>query len=127
MLRALCFTALLLLLSACSAFDSGVDVVKQKELLQQIETQADILILDVRTPGEFNDGHIPGAYHLDHREIESRLKEIEPFRIKPVVVYCFSGVRAGMVESYLVEQGFTQVKHLEGDWSAWRENALPSE
>jgi len=119
--------ASLLLLTACSAFDSGVATMTQQELLQRIETKADILILDVRTPGEFRDGHIPGASHLDHRQVESRISEIEPYRNRPVVVYCLSGIRAGMVESYLIEQGFTQVRHLQGDWSAWESNKLPSE
>lgn len=86
-----------------------------------------MLILDVRTTGEFNDGHIPGAYHIDHLEIGRRIKEIESFRDKPVIVYCYSGVRAGIVESYLIEHGFTQVKHLKGDWSEWKAKGLPSE
>jgi len=127
MLRALRIAPLLLMLAACSAFDSGVAVVTQQELLKQMAAKEDILILDVRTTGEFSSGHIPGAFHLDHREIESRLKEIEAYRDRPVIVYCHSGVRAGMVESYLVEQQFTQVMHLEGDWSAWKENSLPSD
>jgi len=122
------FTAIsLLLISACSAFDSSAPAISQQELLQRIEAKSDMLILDVRTPGEFSDGHIPGAFHIDHREIESRVKEIEPFRHKPIIVYCYSGMRAGMVESYLIEQGFTQVKHLDGDWSAWDSKNLPSE
>ena len=114
-------------MAACSAFDSGVTVMTQQELSKQIEVKADILILDVRTPGEFKDGHIPGAYHLDHREIESRIGELDAYKNRPVVVYCYSGIRAGMVESYLVEQGFTEVRHLQGDWSAWESNKLPSE
>jgi len=118
---------LLNLIAGCSAFDSSAPAISQQELLQQIETKADILILDVRTPGEFSEGHIPGAFHIDHREIESRVKEIESFRNKPVVVYCYSGMRAGMVESYLIEHGFRQVKHLEGDWQAWEASKLPSE
>jgi len=126
MLRTL-YIASLLLLAGCSAFDSGVASMTQQELLQRIETKADILILDVRTPGEFRSGHIPGAYHLDHRQVESRIGEIEHYRNRPVVVYCLSGIRAGMVESYLIEQGFTQISHLQGDWAAWESNTLPSE
>ena len=117
----------LLLLSACSAFDSSAPAISQQNLLQRIEAKADMLILDVRTPGEFSDGHIPGAFHIDHREIESRIGEIESYRNKPVIVYCYSGMRAGMVESYLIKQGFTQVQHLQGDWSAWESKNLPSE
>jgi rhodanese-related sulfurtransferase len=117
----------LLLLAACSVFDSGVPLISQQELLQQIEAKSDMLILDVRTSDEFRSGHIPGAYHIDHRDIESRINEIEPYRNRPVIVYCYSGIRAGIVESYLIEQGFSRIRHLEGDWSAWESNALPSE
>ena len=119
--------ALFFLLSACSAFDSSASAISQQELLLRIEAKSDMLILDVRTLGEFSEGHIPGAFHIDHREIESRIKELDSFRNKPIVVYCYTGMRAGMVESYLIEQGFTQVKHLEGDWSAWESKNLPSE
>lgn len=121
-------TALALLVAAgCGMFGSSAATISQQELLAQMEAHADMLILDVRTNGEFKEGHIPGAFHIDHQKIESRAREIEAFRNKPVIVYCLSGMRAGMVESYLIKQGFTQVKHLEGDWSAWRANSLPSE
>jgi len=117
----------LLLVTACSLFDSSAPTISQQALLKQIEAKADMLILDVRTPGEFREGHIPGAYSIDHLEIASRIKEIEAYRNKPVVVYCYSGMRAGMVESYLLEHGFTKVQHLEGDWSAWKANGQPTE
>jgi len=121
------FALLLPLLAACSMFGSSAPEITQQELLALIHSNADILLLDVRTPGEFAEGHIPGAFHLDHRDIESRAGEIEAFRNKPVIVYCYSGARAGMVESYLIEHGFSQVKHLQGDWRAWEEKGLPSE
>lgn len=114
-------------ITACSALDSSAPVMTQQELLRQIKAKADILILDVRTSGEYGDGHIPGAYHIDHRAIASHLKEIEPYRNRPVVVYCYSGMRAGMVESFLMEQGFSKIRHLQGDWSAWEAAGLPSE
>ncbi|MDX8404470.1 MAG: rhodanese-like domain-containing protein [Mariprofundaceae bacterium] len=116
-----------LIVASCSAFGSDAPVISQQSLLRQMEQKTDMLILDVRTPREFLNGHLPKAYNIDHRDIESRMQEIESYRNKPVVVYCRSGTRAGKVESYLIEQGFTLVKHLEGDWSAWNENKLPSE
>jgi phage shock protein E len=118
----------LLLFAACSTVDnSSAPTISQQELLGQIKAKADILILDVRTPSEFKDGHIPGAYNIDHREVESRLNEISSYKNKPVIVYCHSGVRAGKVEIYLAAQGFSQIRHLEGDWSGWIATALPSE
>lgn len=122
------FIALAVLLAAgCGMFGSSAPTISQQDLLQQMEAQADMLILDVRTDGEFKAGHIPGTLHIDHQQIESRISEIEAYRNKQVIVYCLSGMRAGMVESYLIDEGFTQVKHLEGDWSAWGSANLPSE
>lgn len=121
------FIALMLLIAGCGMFGSSAPAISQQELLEQMKADADILILDVRTDGEFKAGHIPGAFHIDHQQIESRIHEITAYRNKPVIVYCLSGMRAGMVEAYLIKQGFTQVKHLEGDWSAWSSNSLPSE
>lgn len=114
-----------LLFAACSMLGSGAPEVSQDELIAMQQAKADFLLLDVRTPGEFGDGHISGAMHIDHRDIEERIGGIEPFRQKPVVVYCLSGMRAGMVEACLIEHGFTQVKHLAGDWSAWESAKLP--
>jgi len=108
------------LIAACSMFGSGAPEISQNELLSMQKAKADFLLLDVRTPGEFAEGHIPGTFHLDHREIER-------FKNRPVVVYCLSGMRAGMVEAYLIEHGFTKVRHLSGDWSAWESAKLPVE
>ena len=92
---------------------------------------ANALILDVRTPEEFANGHVPGAINVPHTEVASRLDEIEgavdddPSR--PVVVYCERGGRAGMAEAELLAAGFTQVLHLEGDMSDWRAKGRPTE
>jgi len=115
---------MLTLLAACS-LENGVPAISQQQLLDTINGGEDILILDVRTTGEYAEGFIPGAKHIDHREIDERLHEISDQKQRPVVVYCLSGIRAAMVESTLIENGFDRVFHLQGDWSAWKENSLP--
>ena len=124
MLIRLASLTLLLLVSACS-LDSGVPVVTQQELLSRISNGEKLLLLDVRTTGEYAEGYIPGALHIDHREIDHRISEIATYKNAPVIVYCFSGMRAAMVESSLIEAGFSKVYHLQGDWSAWRDAGLP--
>jgi len=52
------------------------------------------LLLDVRTPGEFADGHVQGALNVPVQVLESRIAELDPAR--PVVVYCRSGNRSAM-------------------------------
>jgi len=112
------------LLAACSLQVNNAEKVTQQQLLERIAAQEEMLILDVRSPGEYSEGYIGNALNIDHREVESRLNEIIAFKDKPVIVYCYSGIRAGRVESMLAEKGFSKVQHLEGDWSGWNSAGL---
>lgn len=101
--------------------------VSQTELLHSIDAGDAPMILDVRSPEEFAEGHVPGAVNIEYDELAERLAEIEAVRHAPVVVYCRSGRRAGIAEAVLLEQGFSNVQHLEGDMLAWLEAGLPVE
>jgi phage shock protein E len=90
-------------------------------------TREGALILDVRTAGEYEAGHVPGAINIPHDQLETRLAEINADPNRPVVVYCQSGRRAEMATSVLSEHGFSQVLHLEGDMSQWRADGLAIE
>jgi phage shock protein E len=82
------------------------------------------LVLDVRSPEEFADGHVPGAVLIPHDQLEARIAELgEP---RDVVVYCRSGRRSGLVEPVLEARGF-RVSQLEGSWNAWSSAGLPAE
>jgi rhodanese-related sulfurtransferase len=101
--------------------------IAQEELLERLEGDAAPLVLDVRTPGEFSRGHVPGAVNVPHDALAGRLSELGPSREREIVVYCESGRRAGLAEETLREAGFTEVRQLEGSMSAWRDAALPCE
>jgi len=111
---------LMSLLCACSLFESSAVKVTQQQLLARMAAHEEMLILDVRTAGEYSKGYIGNALNIDHREIAEHLTEIIAFKDKPVVVYCYSGMRAGLVEAKLIDRGFSKVQHLDGDWSAWQ-------
>ncbi len=66
------------------------------------------LIVDVRTPQEFADGHYPGSINIPLSEINDRIAEFGN-KDKPIVVYCRSGNRSGKAKSILEGQGFTKV------------------
>ena len=82
------------------------------------------LILDVRTPEEFADGHVPGAVLIPHDQLEARIAELGAPR--EVVVYCRSGRRSALVEPILEKNGF-RVHQLAGSWQAWQAAGLPEE
>ncbi len=101
--------------------------ISQDALMQRIRSQHDMLLIDVRTAGEFNRGHIPGAIHIPYNELAGRLGEIRPHHDKGVVLYCETGGRAGVAERILREAGLDNIKHLEGHMAAWRQSELPIE
>lgn len=83
------------------------------------------LVLDVRDVAEFASGHIQGAKHIALAELANRLKEIEKYKEKPVLVHCQRGVRSKTACNLLRAQGFTQLNQLQGGLDAWLEAKLP--
>lgn len=83
------------------------------------------LVLDVRDATEFAAGHMQGAKNIPVAELASRLKEIEKFKDKPVLVHCQKGIRAKTACGILKAQQFTQLNNLQGGLDAWIEAKLP--
>jgi phage shock protein E len=61
-------------------------------------------IVDVRTPVEFMDGHVPGSINIPLQEIRKRMSEIRSFK-PPLILCCASGARSAHATKMLVEQG----------------------
>lgn len=82
-------------------------------------------VLDVRAPEEFVTGHVPGAVNIPYDQVAARLAEVP--KDKDIVLYCRSGRRAGMAAEVMAANGYTRLKHLEGDMPAWIEQGRPVE
>lgn len=119
----------LFLVTLVSAFSgrAAPPLVSQNDLLQKLEQGSAVLILDVRTRGEYSSGHVPQAINIPHYELANRLQELSASKDREIVTYCERGPRAGVAEDILQEAGFTAVRHLEGDMFLWRLNDLPIE
>jgi rhodanese-related sulfurtransferase len=74
-------------------------------------------LLDVREPDEWAAGHAPGAHHLPMMEIPARMAEVPTDA--EVVVVCRSGGRSGQVVSYLMGNGWDNVRNLDGGMQRW--------
>lgn len=98
--------------AAKTAAPSKVDGSKAKELVT-----AGAVLLDVRTQGEWDSGHIEGAKLLPVQELGSRMSEVGS-KDQPVVVYCASGMRSARAATQLAAAGWTQVYDL-GAMSNW--------
>lgn len=82
-------------------------------------------VLDVRTPGEFADGHIAGATLLPVQQLQQRLGELMPRVNDPVFIYCHSGNRSTVAAKLLVDAGFTNVMNLRRGTIEWKSAGLP--
>ena len=74
-------------------------------------------LLDVREDDEWAAGHAPGAHHLPMMEIPARMAEIPDDT--DVVVVCRSGGRSGQVVAYLTQNGWDNVRNLDGGMMSW--------
>jgi rhodanese-related sulfurtransferase len=73
-------------------------------------------LLDVRTPGEWNEGHIDGAYWIPLPSLPERLREVPA---GPVAVICGTGYRSSLATSLLERGGRANAVNVRGGWSAW--------
>jgi hydroxyacylglutathione hydrolase len=80
-------------------------------------------LLDVRTPHEWDEGHLPGARYLFLGELREKLKSLNPE--KPVAVYCATGYRSSLAASLLQAGGFKQVRNVPGSYTAWMAAKFP--
>ena len=83
------------------------------------------LVLDIRKPEEFAQGHVNGAKHLSSDQILTAGDNFKRFKEKPVVVYDDSGSLAAIAVRQLHQQGFTKAFSLRGGFAGWRAEQLP--
>lgn len=85
----------------------------------------DGLFLDIREVKDFKAGHIAGARNIPQGRLNDRLKELEAFKEKPVVVVCKHGQSSGAAVSQLTQAGFTRATKLKGGMTQWQSDELP--
>ena len=93
----------------------------------QLINRRDALVLDVRDTGDYAAGHIASAKHLPEAQLADRIKELEKFRARPIIVSCRAGSRAPSVTGMLRKKGFTEAFALRGGIAAWQQASLPLE
>jgi len=109
-------------------FAGEVAQIKPEALLERAaKHDATLVILDVRTPQEFAEGHVPGARNIPHDQLASRIAEVMGEKDKDIVLYCGRGKRAALAADTLKANGFEKLLHLEGDMQKWTEDNRPIE
>jgi rhodanese-related sulfurtransferase len=120
--------------------EAAVEVTKEEEKTPFVAVNVDaggaaammkenpgLVVLDVRTPEEFAEGHIAGAKNIDFKgsDFEARLGELD--RSKPYLVHCRSGARSGQSMASFEKLGFENIIHLNTGFNGWQEAGQPVE
>lgn len=104
----------------------GADEMNVQALHQRMGGQVD-LVLDVRTPAEFAQGHVAGAVNIPLQELKARQAELAPYKDKEIAVICAVGGRSATATSYLRTEGYAQAYNVLGGTRAWVEAGYPTE
>lgn len=91
-----------------------------EEAYKLINDNKNLIILDVRTKGEFESGHIPKAKNIPVQQLASRLNELAKYKDTPILVHCASGGRSPSAVRLLVKNQFTQLYHLKRGLMSWK-------
>ncbi len=93
-------------------------------LIERIETIDELVLIDVRNPGEVALGTIAGARPISLPALITQLGQLD--RTAPTVVFCAGGYRSAIASSLLRANGFTDVSDLIGGYAAWKSNEAAS-
>src|SRR6185436_18165459 len=96
---------------------SAVPQIPVAELKRRMEGGADLQVVDVRRPGEYSGGHVPGAASRPLDRLDESLRGLDPAR--PTAVICAGGYRSSAATSLLERHGFRNLSNVIGGTSAW--------
>lgn len=99
--------------------------IKPKEMYESINRGDEIIILDVRTKEEFDEGYIKDAINLPLDVLENDILKVVPDKRAKVYVYCHSGARSEAAVEYMMKQGYSQVFNMINGIAQWESENLP--
>jgi rhodanese-related sulfurtransferase len=118
----------LLFIIACNSTAQTTAQTVNADTFEKGITEKEVQILDVRTPEEFNQGHLSNAMLANWNEKEEFIRRIDALdKDEPVYIYCLSGGRSAAAANLLREKGFSQITELQGGINAWKQGDKPME
>ncbi|MDY0260342.1 rhodanese-like domain-containing protein [Desulfovibrio sp.] len=116
---------LMLVLLAVPALARDISVQDAAALLQN--PPQGLVIVDVRTPAEFREGHLPGAVNMDYfgGPFETQIQSLP--KTAPVLLYCRTGNRSGSAYDVMTKAGIGNILHMNEGITKWQQLGLPQE
>ena len=97
-----------------------VENVSSKDMKRAMESESEVVVLDVRQPSEMGVGKIPGAENIDIRQDEFWLRFKELNKEKKYYIYCTNGGLSTSAARVMKQMGFKNVYNLLGGFEAWK-------
>jgi rhodanese-related sulfurtransferase len=94
--------------------------INASELHQRQQAGETPTIIDVREPWEFEESRIAGSQNIPLSSLPQALDDLEELKDQEVIVHCKSGARSSAAKAFLTQQGFTNVRNLEGGIMAYQ-------
>ena len=95
------------------------------ELAKRLSAGEKVVVIDVRDPDEFRDGHLEAATNVSRGFLEFRVGSVVSDPSTPVVLYCQTGLRSMLAAKALKDLGYTSVVNLQGGYQKWVQSGLP--
>ena len=102
----------------------GYKTISVSDANAMIQSSPNLLVVDVRTPQEYAQGHLKGATNIPLSDLPVQIGGLD--RNRPILVYCQTGVRSAQASAILVNAGFTQVYDMDGGITAWINAGYPT-
>jgi len=116
---------LFLLLSSFASINAQTKTeVNSKQASVLLQKDSKLIVLDVRTPEEFKEGHIKGAINIDIRQEDAFSKIDKLNRNAKYLVYCRTNHRSGMAVDHMMQSGFRNVTQMMDGFPGWAANKL---
>lgn len=109
---------------ACAAEAKNITV---DEAAKIVQSNTNIVVIDVRTPGEFQSGHIKGATNININDKEFAKKMAALDKNKTVIIHCAAGGRSARACEQIKKLDFKNMLHMNEGFSKWKETGKPVE
>lgn len=118
------FSSLLFVQSSCNSQEEKSSL-EAMAFYEKLKSEPEAVILDVRTPGEFQEGALQSAVNVDYNggNFEAEVSKMD--KSKTYFVYCLAGGRSSSAASLMRKSGFKKVIDLKGGMMAWQKEGLP--
>ena len=95
------------------------------DLERRLKSGDPVVVIDVRDPDEYRDGHVEAATNISRGFLEFRIGTAVSDPSTPIVLYCQTGLRSVLAAKALRELGYTTVINLQGGYQKWVQSGLP--